>query len=110
MKLKPRFLQSISQMLKLVWQAYPAACIGTLLLTILQGLIPLANAWVTKVLLDWLTQLLVGGRLTKEQLIWLLLTQAVLMVATAMLPHLSRYLNAELGRRLTVLILSLIHI
>jgi len=109
MKLKPRFLQSISQMLKLVWQAYPAACIGTLLLTILQGLIPLANAWVTKVLLDWLTQLLVGGRLTKEQLIWLLLTQAVLMVATAMLPHLSRYLNAELGRRLTVLIQSTVY-
>jgi ATP-binding cassette subfamily B protein len=96
-------------MLKLVWQAYPAACIGTLLLTILQGLIPLANAWVTKVLLDWLTQLLVGGRLTKEQLIWLLLTQAVLMVATAMLPHLSRYLNAELGRRLTVLIQSTVY-
>ncbi|MBW4666738.1 MAG: ABC transporter ATP-binding protein/permease [Cyanomargarita calcarea GSE-NOS-MK-12-04C] len=105
----PRFLQSISHMLKLVWQAYPAACIGTLLLTILQGLIPLANAWVTKVLLDSLTQLFVGGRVTKEELIWLLVAQAVLMVATAMLPNLSRYLNAELGRRLTVLIQSTVY-
>ncbi len=104
-----RFLQSISHMLKLIWQAYPAACIGTLLLTIFQGLIPLANAWVTKVLLDWLTQLLVGGRVTKEELIWLLAAQAVLMVATAMLPNLSRYLNAELGRRLTVLIQSTVY-
>ncbi|MEA5503938.1 ABC transporter ATP-binding protein [Halotia wernerae UHCC 0503] len=109
MKLKPRFLQSISHMLKLVWQAYPAAFIGILLLTIFQGLIPLANAWVTKVLLDWLTQLLIGSRLTKEQLIWLLMAQAVLMVATAMLPNLSRYLNAELGRRLTVLIQSTVY-
>jgi ATP-binding cassette subfamily B protein len=109
MKLKPRFLRSVFQMLQLVWQAYPIACLGILLLTILQGLIPLANAWVTKVLLDWLTQLLVGGRVTKEQLIWLLLAQAVLMVATAMLPDLSRYLNAELGRRLTVLIQSTVY-
>lgn len=109
MKLNPRFLRSVAQMLQLVWQAYPVACLGILLLTILQGLIPLANAWVTKVLLDWLTQLLVGGRVTKEQLIWLLLAQAVLMVATAMLPDLSRYLNAELGRRLTVLIQSTVY-
>lgn len=109
MKLKSRFLRSVSQMLQLVWQAYPIACLGILLLTILQGLIPLANAWVTKILLDWLTQLLVGGRVTKEQLIWLLLAQAVLMVATAMLPDLSRYLNAELGRRLTVLIQSTVY-
>lgn len=109
MELKPRFLRSVAQMLELVWQAYPIACLGILLLTILQGLIPLANAWVTKVLLDWLTQLLVGGRVTKEQLIWLLLAQAVLMVATAMLPDLSRYLNAELGRRLTVLIQSTVY-
>lgn len=104
-----RFLQSISQMLELVWQAYPVACLGTILITIFQGLIPLANAWIIKVLLDWLAQLLVGGRATKEQLIWLLVAQAVLMVGTAMLPHLSRYLNAELGRRLTVLIQSTVY-
>ncbi|NDJ20647.1 ATP-binding cassette domain-containing protein [Nostoc sp. B(2019)] len=104
-----RFLQSISYMLELVWQAYPAACIGTILITIFQGLIPLANAWIIKVLLDWLAQLLIGGRATKEQLIWLLVAQAVLMVGTAMLPHLSRYLNAELGRRLTVLIQSTVY-
>ncbi|MEH1959903.1 MAG: ABC transporter ATP-binding protein [Nostoc sp.] len=104
-----QFLQSISHMLKLVWQAYPAACIGTFIITIFQGLIPLANAWITKVLLDWLAQLLIGGRATKEQLIWLLVAQAVLMVATAMLPHLGRYLNAELGRRLTVLIQSTVY-
>jgi ATP-binding cassette, subfamily B, bacterial len=96
-------------MLKLVWQAYPLACIGTLLLTIFQGLIPLANAWITKVLLDWLTQLLIGGKVTKEELIWLLAAQAVLMIATAMLPNLSRYLNAELGRRLTILIQSTVY-
>ncbi len=109
LKHRPRFLQSIFQMLKLVWQAYPAACIGTFIITIFQGLIPLANAWVTKVLFDGLAQLLMGGKVAKEQLIWLLVVQAILMVATAMLPNLSNYLNAELGRRLTILIQSAVY-
>jgi ATP-binding cassette, subfamily B, bacterial len=109
LKHRPRFLQSIFQMLKLVWQAYPVACIGTFIITIFQGLIPLANAWVTKVLFDGLAKLLVGGRVSKEQLIWLLVVQAMLMVATGMLPNLSNYLNAELGRRLTMLIQSAVY-
>jgi ATP-binding cassette, subfamily B, bacterial len=109
LKNRPRFLQSIFHMLKLVWQAYPAACIGTFIITIFQGLIPLANAWVTKVLFDGLAQLLIGGKVAKEQLIWLLVVQAILMVATAMLPNLSNYLNAELGRRLTILIQSAVY-
>lgn len=105
----PHFWRSLLQILKLVWQAYPLAFIGTFLSTILQGLIPLAAAWVIKLLLDWLTQRLIGQAITNTQLIGLLIVQMLLMIVIAMMPNLSRYLNAEMGRRLTISIQTSIY-
>jgi ATP-binding cassette, subfamily B, bacterial len=101
-----RFLQLIG----FVWRSHPLACVTVAVLTVLQGFIPLANAWVLKVLLDWLAQRLTGEFAgATEQLIVLLVVQAGLIVAAAMLPNVSRYLNAELGRRLTIAIQSTIY-
>lgn len=106
----PRFAQSIWQMLRLVWDASPLACVGTLMITALQGLLPLATAWVLKLLLDGLTQrLALNDTVLDSFLIGLLVFQAVIMLATTLLPHVSRYLSAELNRRLTVLIQSTVY-
>lgn len=104
-----RYFHSLLQMLKLVWQAHAIACTATLIITVLQGLLPLASAWVIKALLDWLVQraaptTAVQPLTANQHLTGLLIAQAVLMTATAMLPHCSRYLNAELERRLTVMV------
>ena len=100
-----QFVQVIAQMLHLAWQAYPPACIGSILFTVVQGLLPLASAWVTKVLFDWLAQRLTGNAASGNTLlIWLLTAQTVLTLAIAILPTLNQYLNAELSRRLTILI------
>jgi len=98
-----QLLKSVSQILQLIWETHPNTCVITILLTVVQGLIPLASAWVTKVLLDLITaNILKNSIATPTQLVALLTAQAGLVVATAMLPRLSQYLNADLQRRLTV--------
>jgi ATP-binding cassette, subfamily B, bacterial len=100
-----QFFKSAVQLIQFVWRASPIACIAITFLTVLQGLIPLANAWITKILLDWLALRFAGQTtITNEHIIGLLIAQGVLIAATAMLPSLSNYLNAELGRRLTLLV------
>ncbi|WAL61369.1 ABC transporter ATP-binding protein [Thermocoleostomius sinensis] len=104
------FLQSVTQLVKFVWRSHPLGCVVAVILTILQGLIPLANAWVLKVLLDWLAEQFAGQKdIINEQLMGLLIAQTVLIVTAAMLPNVSRYLNAELGRRLTISIQSSVY-
>ncbi len=100
-----RAVKSIIQMLSLVWQAYPSATIGSILITVLQGLLPLASAWIIKVLFDWLAIRLAGDvAISTGSFIWLLAAQAAVTTAIAILPNINQYLNAELGRRLTVLV------
>lgn len=100
-----RFLKTVAQMLKLVWQAYPLAYTGAISITLVQGLLPLGNAWVAKTLLDSVALKLSGNEtISRNQLIILLAAQAVVITATSVLPHLSQYLSAESGRRLTELI------
>lgn len=105
-----RYGKTIIAIIKVVWQAYPLACLGSILITIIQGLLPLANAWVTKVLFDWLAQQLAGNTITGGgQLIGLLAAQAVTTTAMVTLPSVSHYLNSELSRRLTVTIQTTIY-
>jgi ATP-binding cassette subfamily B protein len=62
------------------------------------------------VLLDWVAESILGAAIGfHHSLVALLAAQAGLMIATAMLPSLSQYLNAELQRRLTVRIESSIY-
>jgi len=103
LKATPHFIRSIGQILRLLWQAYPLACLGTITITVVQGLLPLAMAWITKVLFDWLAQQIAGNaQVGSGELFWLLAVQALLTVAAAILPKLSQYLNAELRRRLAL--------
>jgi len=98
------FTVSISAMLRLAWGAHPGIFLVLILLTLLQGVLPLGVAWLTK----WLFDLLAAGfRYGMQpdfpiQLAYILAGQAVLMMLGQMLPPLNQFLNAELGRRLTV--------
>ncbi len=98
-------------MLRLAWQAQPAIFIGLILLTALQGVIPLATAWLTKVLFDLLAQGLGGGTTLNlaRDILPVLLAQAVLLIASQMIIPASGYLNAELGRKLTDTIQSAVY-
>ena len=108
----PGNARSIYKMGKLVWQAQPLSFLGVLALELLQGLSPLATAWVTKALFD----LLAAGfqrRSTPETmpslppaLFLILALQAGLMIITQVMTQLEQYLNDELEHHLTLRIQS----
>ena len=93
-------------MLKLAWQAQPVVFILLILLTMLQGVVPLGTAWLTKLLFDLLAFGLRGGLAPDlgRNLVFILVGQAILMLVSQMTSPASSYLHTELGRKLTVTI------
>lgn len=104
----PRFTAVVFHMARLAWQAQPFICLALVLLTVVQGILPLATAWLTKLLFDLLA-LVIQGNFSADQmrqLVLILVGQALLMLLGQMTAPVSGYLNAELGRRLTLMIQS----
>ena len=52
LKAIPQVVSTIGTMVMTVWQAYPIGFLGMLLLQLLQGLLPVGTAWITKLLFD----------------------------------------------------------
>ncbi|MBE3011821.1 ABC transporter ATP-binding protein [Microbispora sp. NEAU-D428] len=80
--------------LALVWRAGPVLALSQLALAILNGAFPVAIAWLTKLLIDRLT--IGSGPSTTAPAAAL----AVLGALTALLPHLSGYVQREQQRRI----------
>lgn len=107
----PHFMASLGRMLGLVWQAQPAIFLSLILLTALQGVVPLLTAWVTKLLFDLLALVLQGSSSVDlfRNLAVLVLIQAAALVVSQMIVPASHYLGEELGRKLTVTVESAIY-
>ncbi len=82
--------------LGLALAAHPRAAAGQLAVAVLAGLAPVAVAWLTKLVLD---RVAVGD----DRLVGLAVALAAVGVTAAVLPHLERYLRAELDRATGVL-------
>ncbi|HLV99933.1 MAG TPA: ABC transporter ATP-binding protein [Ktedonobacterales bacterium] len=108
----PDFLTTLGRMGRLAWQAYPAGFLLLIATQILQGLIPLALAWITKVLFDLLAQSLQGHAPTNlvPTLALLLVLQALITIANQAMTSISQYFNAEFSRRLTLTVKSAIYL
>ncbi|MFE6090895.1 ATP-binding cassette domain-containing protein [Streptomyces massasporeus] len=76
------------------WRAGPWHALAYSLVTVVLGLLPTATAWLTKLVVDDLA----GGR--PEHVLELAAGLAAVGLAAGVLPHLSGYLQNELGRRL----------
>lgn len=110
LKLISQKFTSVFSMSKFAWQAHPISYIGLILLTVLQGGLPLATAWTTKLLFDLLAASFSGTSIVAwSQLIMLLIIQAVLAIVTQMSSQVHRYLNAELSRKVTIEIQTTIY-
>lgn len=97
-----RLLTTLFNIFTLIWGAQPLALPGTILLNILQGLLPLATAWITKLLFDLLAQRLADETtFVWTSLLWLVVVQAVLLLVGQLITPLATYLKAELNRQLT---------
>jgi len=93
-------------MLQLAWRAQPVCFAGLILIDLLQGLLPLASAWITKNLFDLLAQILQGTILTRvsADLFFLLASQAALAIAGLGLGMLAGYFGSELERGLNIMV------
>lgn len=101
----PQILSSLMRMIGLAWQVSPMIFISLLLLTGIQGLVPLITAWITKLLFDLLALALQGTGAFDllQNLIFLILTQAGVFIISQMIAPASRFLSEELGRKLTII-------
>lgn len=106
------FMNATFNMITMPWQAQPICFVGLLVIIVLQGLIPLGTAWLTKFLFDLLSQSILHHQATStfiQPLMLLLLAQAGLMIVSQVLGPLNQYLHAELERQLSLKIQTTIY-
>jgi ATP-binding cassette subfamily B protein len=93
----------ILQMVQLAWRVRPFLFVGLILLEIIQGLTPLATAWLTKLLFDLLAQgVQTGDTNLSTPIIIILIAQVLIAVFSYSLGLASSYFRSELGRKLTL--------
>lgn len=99
-----RYGGAVRQLVSLAWHAQPACFIGVLVLDVTQGLVPVATAWLTKLLFDLLAQALQGSTPSNlvASVLPLLTAQVLLAALSTTMSHGSTFLTAELSRRVTL--------
>lgn len=97
------FVSSIFSMAKLAYQAQPLICVVAILLTLLQAILPITTAWLTKLLFDKLILGLKEATIANifSDLLPILILQTILIIVAQVTGLINDFLNAELGRKLT---------
>ena len=98
------YLSAVRQMAQLAWQAQPAAIIGLILLQIVQGLIPVISAWLTKRLFDLLGQAItrtISGNFI-QLLLPVLVALAIVEILLQLFSSINSFLTSDLSRKLTL--------
>jgi hypothetical protein len=86
--------RSVAEAAGLVWHAGPIRAVCYAVVTFVQAGLPVAVAWLTKLVLDDLVRGAAAG-----DLLALLVPLVMAGVAMATLPQLATYIGAEMGRR-----------
>ncbi|MGB7537506.1 MAG: ABC transporter ATP-binding protein [Anaerolineales bacterium] len=86
----------------ILWKASPLCCIGIFVLMLLQGVLPLAIAWIAKLIFDLLAHSLTGSIGIPPELWTLLGLQVGVSVLSQVLQPLGGFLNSELTRQITI--------
>jgi len=96
--------RAMYQMSTLAWEAQPLCFVSVVALQLFQGLLPLATAWLAKLFFDLLAQSLRGNVSSAliQQLFVLLAIQALVTLCSLLPAPLTKYVTAELTRRLTL--------
>lgn len=102
---------AIFNMIKLAWLAQPMCFVGLILLELINGLLPPATAWFTKVLFDLIVHAVQEPAtvILRQNLLFILAVLALLSVASQLSIAMSSYLIAELGRKLTLNVQSTVY-
>ena len=104
------WLHPPTTMLRLCWQTYPAGFVGMVGLDLIQNFVPLAQAWITKLIFDGLAVSFQAGDGVLPSSLWFLLAgQVGLQLLSQVIGSISGYLGAELNRRLSLQVQLNIH-
>lgn len=100
-----QFIKAVWGLFQLIWNAYPVAVVGIIFLTLIQGVLPALSAWIIKYIFDLLARQFAGESSPNWAILaWFLSGYALVIILGHTLTPGSGYLNAELGRRLTITI------
>ena len=99
-------MRTVGRMISLALRAHPLSFLAMTMMQCLQGLIPLATAWLVKVLFDLLAQGFHGHTPPSllRDLLLLIVIQAFLLILGQLISPANHYFNAELGRSLSLII------
>ncbi|GJM39937.1 MAG: multidrug ABC transporter permease [Ardenticatenaceae bacterium] len=99
-----QFLAPIQQMVQMAWKVNPSLFVALILLDVLQGFIPLATAWLTKLLFDLLTNGLQSNNDVNlvTSIVFILIAQVLVSMLNYLMSLTNNYSRAELGRKLTI--------
>lgn len=105
------FVAAVGKMTKSAWRANRGCFTGIILLNLLQGAIPLAAAWLMKLIVELLVNSFQNGdkSMISRQLVLLLALQAIFLAISRLSPLFNGYLASELGRDLALGIQTAIH-
>lgn len=99
--MKP-FLHNVKYMVAFAWEAQPFIFIALILLQVVQGMMPLASAGITKALFDQLAHAFQNNAdmLFVQSFMPLLVLQWLVAMLSLSLAQMYNFFNAEMGRRL----------
>lgn len=105
-----RKLQSaITEMVQIAWRTHAVLCVFIVFMTLILGVLPILSAWVIKVAFDAVVATTQGGSADWGFLSILLGAYVIILVLNRALPVLDRYLNVELGRKLSLQVQQLVY-
>jgi ATP-binding cassette, subfamily B, bacterial len=84
---------SLPRVLKLVWSTHAFYTLALGLITVLRGFAPAASAWVTKLVIDSVINALPPKNGPVSEVIWLVLLQLIITVASSLLSTLSNIIQ-----------------
>src|SRR5512141_1588923 len=103
-----RFLL-LRRAIRLVWQAAPGWTLASLVLLIVQGLLPLAALYLLKLIVDAVTATLKSSQPNFNHALWLIIAMGAVTLAGALASSLSALVNEVQSQSVTDYMASVIH-
>ena len=95
------FPRSIQRILQLAWQAAPRISFASIVISTIQAILPVAVAWLLKLLLDEVAlQMGTSGAMVVQTLLWIVIAYVAVSSLQSLLSPIDNYFKEELRRSL----------
>ena len=94
---KARSLAGLPRIFQLVWQAHPPLCAALALLNLLQGMVPVAQAWLSKLVIDLIGASIAGQPVGTAGVLRLVAVSAGIALASTCIEPTATFIQVQLG-------------